>query len=187
METYNKVKEKEKGPFIICVDTSDSMSGTPEHIAKVICFAILKMAAEENRRAFLVNFSVGIQVLDLHDISRSLDDIAKFLQMSFYSGTSITLALIEVLRQLETEAYEDADVLVISDFIMYRVEDDVLERMRKHQLNNGTQFHCLTMSDEPLEQLLPYFDSNWLYDPKEKGIIRELTRELRTIQDRKTW
>ena len=65
-------------------------------------FAILKMAAEENRRAFLVNFSVGIQVLDLHDISRSLDDIAKFLQMSFYSGTSIPLALIEVLRQLET-------------------------------------------------------------------------------------
>lgn len=56
-ETNLRTKLKEKGPFIICVDTSDSMHGTPEHIAKVLCFAILKMAAKDNRRAYLINFS----------------------------------------------------------------------------------------------------------------------------------
>ncbi|HAA57674.1 MAG TPA: hypothetical protein DCE42_23100 [Myxococcales bacterium] len=187
LETYQKVKQKEKGPFIICVDTSDSMRGLPEHIAKVLCFAILKMAAEDDRRAFLINFSTQVETIDLYDLSRSLDAIANFLQMSFHAGTSISMALYEVLRQLDTESYKDADVLVISDFIMYRVEQDIVERMRHHQINQGTQFHCLTLSSTPVEQFMGLFDSNWIYDPEQKGVIRELSNDMRTIRGREVY
>ena len=181
MEIFQKVRQKEKGPFIICVDTSESMKGRPEQLAKAICLGILKMAIRENRRAYLINFSVGIQTLDLYDIANSIDSIAKFLQMSFYGGTDASLALYEALRQLKNENYEDADVLMISDFVMYKIDEDVLADIRFHQQNKNTEFHSLTLSDEPNSEILARFDTNWIYDPKEKGIVRELTRGLATI------
>lgn len=180
-ETDLITKRKDKGPFILCVDTSDSMNGTPEQIAKVLCFAILKLAARDNRRAFLISFSTGIQTIDLFDIGRSLEDIVAFLRMSFHGGTDITLAINETLRQLQTESYRDADVLIISDFIMYKIEDDVLDRVRYHQQNNGTTFHSLTLYDDPNAEVIEQFDSNWIYDPADKGIIRELAGELRNL------
>lgn len=184
-EVFNRVRQKEKGPFIVCVDTSESMTGRPEQIAKVLCFGILKMAMRENRRAYLINFSIGIKTLDLHDIANSIDEIAKFLRMSFYGGTDITLALGEAIRQLRTNDYAEADVLVISDFIMYKVSPDTLQEISYFQQNKDTQFHSLTLSTEPNADILNRFDTNWLYDPKEKGIIRELTRGLQTIGNRK--
>ncbi|MEM0994274.1 MAG: VWA domain-containing protein [Bacteroidota bacterium] len=183
-EIHQKVKQKEKGPFIICVDTSESMMGRPEQIAKVLCLGILKMAAKDNRRAYLINFSIGIETLDLFDISNNLDSIAKFLNMSFYGGTDISLPLYEALRQLQNHDYEDADVLVISDFIMYKIDEDVLQQVRFQQQNKNTQFHSLTLSKEPNPYVLEYFDTNWVYDPKEKGIIKSLTAGLKTIAAR---
>ncbi|MDX1906221.1 MAG: VWA domain-containing protein [Bacteroidia bacterium] len=183
-EIRQRTRVKAKGPFIICVDTSDSMSGLPERIAKVICFAILKMAAADNRRAFLINFSVGIKTLDLYDIAGSLDAIAAFLRMSFKGGTDMTLALHEALRQLQTENYREADVLVVSDFIMYRIAPEVLQLVRHHQQNHDTRFHSLTLCDDPEAEVIQQFDSNWVYDPADKGIIRELAGKLRVLRGR---
>jgi uncharacterized protein with von Willebrand factor type A (vWA) domain len=47
-----KEKEEAKGPFIICVDTSGSMHGTPETVAKTLCFAILKIAIKRKQKMF---------------------------------------------------------------------------------------------------------------------------------------
>jgi uncharacterized protein with von Willebrand factor type A (vWA) domain len=182
-EVNQRVRLKEKGPFIVCVDTSESMTGRPEQLAKVLCLGILKMAIKENRRAYLINFSQGIKTLDLFDIASSINEIAKFLRMSFYGGTDISLALYEAIRQLRSNDYQDADVLIISDFIMYKVNKDVLQDVKFFQQNKGTQFHSLTLSSEPNDQILNYFDTNWLYNPKKKGIIREMTLGLRTIKD----
>ena len=184
MEVHSRVKQKEKGPFIVLVDTSESMSGRPEQIAKVLCLGILKMAIKDNRRAFLINFSIGIQTLDLFDIYNSLEDVAAFLRMSFNGGTDASLALSEALRQLRKNDYQDADVLMISDFIMYRIDKDVLDDIRYFQQNKGTEFHSLTLSKEANSEILQRFDTNWIYDPRQKGIIKELTRGLGTIGER---
>lgn len=181
-EINQRVRQKEKGPFIVCVDTSESMTGRPEQIAKVLCMGILKMAINENRRAYLINFSRGIKTLDLYNIADSIDEIAAFLRMSFYGGTDVSLALYETIRQLKGNDYEDADVLIISDFIMYKIDDDVLREVRYFQQNKGTQFHSLTLSKEANPEVLEFFDTNWVYDPKQKGIIRELTAGLQDIR-----
>ncbi len=183
-EINQRINQKEKGPFIVCVDTSESMHGRPEQIAKVLTLGILKMAMNQNRKAYLINFSIGIQTLNLHDIANSIDDIAAFLKMSFYGGTDATLALYEAIRQLGTNDYEDADILMVSDFIMSKMDADVLEQIRYHQQNKNTQFHCLTLGNDANENVLAVFDTNWIYDPKEKGIIRALTRGFQTIKER---
>ena len=184
MEINQRVKQREKGPFIVCVDTSQSMMGRPEEIAKVLTLGILKMAIASNRRAYLINFSTGIQTVDLYDIANSIDELAKFLQMSFYGGTDATLALYEALRQLKSHDYEDADVLMISDFVMYKIDQDVLNEVKYFQHNKNTEFHSLALSREANAELLQRFDTNWVYDPRERGVIRELTRGLSTISSR---
>lgn len=183
-EKYVRVRKKEKGPFIICVDTSDSMSGMAEHIAKVLCFAIMKIAVEQNRPAYLINFSTGIQCIDLLQIGNSLDEIAAFLQMSFHGGTDITLAFYETFRQLQSEKYEDADVLIISDFIMYKLDEDILQRVHHFQKNQNTMFYSLILSENPNAEVVNHFDATWLYDPEQKGVIEELSRKVRSVSKR---
>lgn len=183
-EVHQRIKQKEKGPFILCVDTSESMLGRPEQIAKVLALGILKMAIRENRKAYLINFSIGIKTIDLYEVADSIDELAKFLRMSFHGGTDISLPLYEAIRQIKTQDYQDADVLVISDFIMYRVDKEVLKDVQHFQMNRGTQFHSLTLSNEPNPEILSQFDTNWVYNPSEKGVMRELTHGLEAIRDR---
>ena len=177
-EVHQRVKQREKGPFIVCVDTSQSMMGRPEEIAKVLTLGILKMAINSNRRAYLISFSTGVQTIDLYDIANSIDELAAFLRMSFYGGTDATLALYEALRQLKGNDYQDADVLMISDFVMYKIDQDILNEVRFFQQNKGTEFHSLALSTEANAEILGRFDTNWVYDPARKGVIRELTRGL---------
>lgn len=183
--TFQHTKKKEKGPFIVCVDTSGSMEGEPEQIAKVLCFGIMKMASAENRRAYLINFSTGVQTLDLLNIADHVDTLAHFLQMSFMGGTDISLALHEALEQLQKHQYEDADVLVISDFIMYKLDQEVARRMAFQQVNHNTKFHSLIITDEGNPAIIDLFDNVWLYDPNEKGIFRSIREDVSTLMRRK--
>ena len=98
-----KAKESDKGPFVICVDTSGSMHGTPEYVAKVLCFAILKIAIEDKRKCYLISFSTSIQTMDLADLPNSLDKVVEFLQMSFHDGTDATPAVTHAIKILNTE------------------------------------------------------------------------------------
>ncbi|PHI19074.1 hypothetical protein CEQ90_14970 [Lewinellaceae bacterium SD302] len=184
MEVNQRIRQKEKGPFIVCVDTSESMTGRPELIAKVLCLGIIKMAIRENRRAYLINFSVGIKTIDLLDVANSLEAVAGFLKMSFYGGTDASLALYEALRQLKSNDYEDADVLMISDFVMYKIDRDVLADIAHQQQNKNTEFHSLALSSEANADILERFDTNWIYDPEKRGVIKELSRGLEVIRGR---
>lgn len=175
-EIYNRVREKERGPFILCVDTSESMMGRPEQVAKVLALGILKMAGRVGRRAYLINFSTGIQTLDLHDVARSLEDIAGFLRMSFRGGTDISLPLYECFRQLRGDDYREADVLVISDFIMYKLDDDITQEMAHFQHNKATEFHALVLGQHGNEQIVGAFDTTWQYDGA--GVVKRVAREL---------
>ena len=53
-----KSQENEKlGPMILCVDTSGSMVGLPENIAKAMALFLGTKAKSENRSCFVINFS----------------------------------------------------------------------------------------------------------------------------------
>ncbi len=177
-----RIKRKEKGPFIICIDTSGSMEGLPERIAKTLCFAILKMAAKEQRKAYLINFSIGIKTLNLLDLSQSMEMLLKFLSMSFYGGTDVSPALIEALQMLQSNDYKQADVLVVSDFVMFDIREDVLKKIRQEQ-QKDTKFHSLTISNYPNPDIIRSFDNNWRYDPESREVIRQLWKDLQSLQE----
>jgi uncharacterized protein with von Willebrand factor type A (vWA) domain len=175
-----KEKEDKKGPFIICVDTSGSMHGTPETIAKVLCFAILKIAIRDNRKCYLISFSTGIQTLNLTDLKNSLDKIVNFLCMSFHGGTDAMPAMKEALRMLSTEDYKKADVIMISDFVMPGFDTQTKEQILKAK-ENKTKFHSLVIGSSQNQAVIQEFDNNWIYDPKNPNKIIELVQFTKNI------
>ena len=94
----------------------------------------------------------------------------------------MTLALKEGLRKLDEGRYKDADVLVVSDFVMFRMAQPVLDAVRSHRHNHQTRFHVLTFDEIPSKELRSSFDSVWYSDPKRPGVIEEMADQLRSIR-----
>ena len=166
-----KEKEETKGPFIICVDTSGSMHGTPETVAKTLCFALLKMAVKDNRKCYLISFSTEIETLNLTDLKNNLEKLIEFLSMSFDGGTDATPAMRKALRMLETEDYKKADVIMVSDFVMSGFDEQT-----KNQINAAkekeTKFHSLVIGDSGNKNTIEEFDSNWAYNTNSGNVLQ---------------
>jgi len=172
-----KAKDGQKGPFIICVDTSGSMHGTPETVAKLLCFAILKIAIRENRKCYLISFSTSIETLNLTDLKNSLDKIIQFLSMSFHGGTDATPAMLESLRMLKTEDYKKADVVMVSDFVMSAFDEHTHQQILQAK-ENKTKFHSLVIGTSQNKGVIKDFDNNWLYDLNSKENVLTLVKDL---------
>ena len=56
--TRQDFDEQPRGPFIVCVDTSGSMGGFNEQCAKAFCLALMRIALADNRRCFIMLFSI---------------------------------------------------------------------------------------------------------------------------------
>jgi uncharacterized protein with von Willebrand factor type A (vWA) domain len=157
------------GPMVICVDTSGSMEGMPETVAKAVVLFLATQARSQRRACHLLNFSTGIQTLDLsHEKGMSL--LMDFLQMSFHGGTDVAPALRHALRTLQEEAYENADLLVISDFVMGRLPRPVLDDIQA-QRDKGSRFHALLIGSEPMASSQSgLFDQAWVHNPETGGV-----------------
>ena len=100
--------------------------------------------------------------------------------MSFDGGTDVGPALSETLDVLQTNDYKEADVLMVSDFVMFKIREDLVEKIKREQYK-GTQFHSLTLSDKANLEVLEAFDNSWAYDPERKDIIRLLADDLQKM------
>jgi uncharacterized protein with von Willebrand factor type A (vWA) domain len=180
LEKRKKEKEDSKGPYIICVDKSGSMHGTPETLAKTLCFSLLKMAIRDNRKCYLISFSTHIETLDMTDLRNSLDKVIHFLSMSFHGGTDAGPALNEALRMLNTTHYKKADVLMISDWIMPGF-DEVTKGLINKAKNKKTKFHSLMISSSQNPAIIQDFDNNWVYDATKPTSVLTLVKNLRSI------
>jgi uncharacterized protein with von Willebrand factor type A (vWA) domain len=154
----------DRGPLVIVLDTSGSMRGKPELVAKACVLALVRVAWEEERSCYLVSFSTGIRTLDITDLKNNLGPFLDFLKFSFHGGTDLTPALREALRVLATNNYRDADVLVLSDFATPKIPAPLRRLIRGQQENSGTRFYSLTVSTRPLNDFLNIFDAGWIYE-----------------------
>ena len=174
------------GPIIICVDTSGSMQGVPEQTAKVATFALAKTAIKTHRKCFLISFSTGIETLDISDFKKpnALEALVEFLNKSFNGGTDATPALAECLRQLKTENYKNADVLMISDFVMASLQKNIASAIRTEQ-ENGTSFNSLVIGNSANNRAIECFDENITYNPYDEASRQEFYKRIRQMALRK--
>ena len=180
-------KKKPKGPIIICVDTSGSMHGTPENIAKTVTFALSKIALEEERKCYLISFSTGIETLDMSDFKKgdSLQKLVRFLQMSFNGGTDASPALQHAIKMLQSNDYKNADVLMISDFVMANLPRNLIDAIEVEKEKN-TDFYSLVIGISGNQDTIDYFNHNWSYNTNDVHASRHLVEQLHSIKMRPT-
>ena len=114
-ETEEKISNK--GPIVVCLDTSGSMKGTPLLRAKALVLSITKILREENRELYVILFGAKGQFQEVslegeEDICRAI----KFLKKSYEGGTDFETPLrrgIEIIS--EKENYRKADILMVTD------------------------------------------------------------------------
>jgi len=168
----------ERGPAIICVDTSGSMLGLPEQVAKAAVLALAQRLAVDRRRIEILAFSSEVKSFTMDHESTRLPDLARFLAGSFHGGTDLVKALAAAIERLGESAYRNADVLVISDFRVPKIADRFLAEINRHH-HQGTLFHSLTVSRAPVIDPLHIFDSSWLFSTESGRIAPESLRAIR--------
>ena len=157
-------EEDKKGPLIVCVDTSGSMQGMPETIAKAVALYLATAARQQKRECFLINFSTSIETLDLSQPG-GMRELIHFLQKSFRGGTDAAPALERAVQTMQTKDYQKADLLVVSDFVMGELPQ-ALSPLIAAAKENGNRFFSLvisnTIGNNALESV---FDCEWHYQP----------------------
>lgn len=171
-EKVTVADEENTGPIIICVDTSASMAGTPENVAKALTLSLLSKAISQNRKCYLINFSTSIVTLDLTP-PKGIRDLIDFLKMSFNGGTDVSTALYEGLRMMSEEDYKKADLLVISDFVHNDLPHDVVSFCKK-QKRKDNRFFALSVGSFGIKRIDEnVFDQVWIYQPHSGSISAE--------------
>ena len=151
---------KNEGAMIICVDTSSSMSGNREYLAKAITLFLATKASMQNRACYLINFSTDIETMELSgkDNARNL---INFLTMSFNGGTDVAPALKEGLKKMQEDSFKQSDLIVISDGCFGDISQNLQQQMQD-QRHKGNKFYLLDIDDNSNEKT--FFDTHWVYD-----------------------
>lgn len=116
-ETETRRPARERGPILAVIDTSGSMHGLPEQVAKALVLEALRTAHAEKRPCRLYAFSGPGQAVE-HALDLSPEGIASlldFLGLSFGGGSDPTEVMAKVLRQLRDNEWAKADILFVSD------------------------------------------------------------------------
>ncbi|WP_333003885.1 ATPase RavA stimulator ViaA [Vibrio coralliilyticus] len=165
----NKQVDVEKGPFIVCVDASGSMSGFPEQCAKAMAYALMQIALAEDRDCFVILFSTE-QIT--YELTRQdgLREASDFLTYSFHGGTDLEPVLMKSMDLMGGDRYKNADMVVISDFIAPKQSDEMLAKVAKLKKRKN-RFHAISLSKYGNPDLMSMFDHSWAYHPNLVGRI----------------
>ena len=140
-EGEKKVPRPERGPIVLAVDTSGSMQGPPEIVAKAVALEAMRVAHAEKRRCFVYAWSAGAAPAE-HELSLDPEGVGKlieFLGFSFHGGSDPVPVVSRVLDKLRESEWKRADVLVVSDG-EWPVGNDLPARIAESR-ERGTRFH----------------------------------------------
>jgi uncharacterized protein with von Willebrand factor type A (vWA) domain len=117
---FERTPVKSGGPIIVCLDTSWSMAGPRERLAKAVVLECAHLAAKQSRALIVLAFS-GSNNLQEYEVDTSatregLSNLLKFLGSSFSGGTDVTGPLLRAMELIESsQDWAFADVVLVTD------------------------------------------------------------------------
>ncbi|MGI2879479.1 VWA domain-containing protein [Vibrio furnissii] len=159
-EKQGNKSNKNRGPMVICLDTSGSMKGLPENIAKATVLECLKVAYREKRRCYVYLFGSKKEVseLDLTLDASGFNDLLNFLTMSFGGGTDAEGPLNKALEKCDLEEWYKADILLVSDG-EFPVSSGLSKKISNRREKHGLQVHGIQIGNSN------YTSMNIICDP----------------------
>ena len=157
--------KSQKGPIYICVDTSGSMTGEPEVIAKTLALAIVIVAQRDRRPACMINYSHNLSFFILTDFQRQRQKFLSFLSHSYGGGNDENRLFDFIFKKMPdnpryrqlASSFEGADILLISDFEWSSISNGNkkliaearMEGMKFYGLGIHTREYLLDKIDDP--------------------------------------
>lgn len=163
----NKVN-RNRGPMIVCLDTSGSMQGTPENVAKALVLQCISVAQKEKRPCFVYLFGSKDEVkeMELTPNKAGLEQMILFLSMSFGGGTDVEGPLNMALERSDEKQWQQADILLVSDG-EFSVTSGLSRKIKNRKEQRAMSVHGVVIGDslspmdkicEPLHQFSSWLD-----------------------------
>ena len=151
-------RARQKGPMVVCLDTSASMLGVPTEIAHSLVVKLLQLALGQDRELMLIPFSVNARPFDVRKNRTSLLDFFRKQASGDTDATQMLQLMVSTL--CSREEYGGADVLLVSDFQIPMPHASLLRQLNlMHEA--GTKFFGLQIGETPESAWPGYFDRIW--------------------------
>ena len=134
------------GPLLLCLDTSGSMQGSREKVAKAIAVEALRQAKSQNRPCMLYSFSGPNEVQELE--LTSLPPLLDFISHSFHGGTDLVKPLDLALERLDQEVWNNSDILLVSDGEVPMPKQEVVDKLDHAKQDMELRVHGILVGAE---------------------------------------
>jgi len=148
------VEEKGKGPMIVCLDGSSSMSGDKEIWSKAVTLTLLEIARKQRRLFRSICFSSAetpLQVLDMNPRDRYEVETKTIMDLAEYfpgGGTDFQKPLDAALDCLRESRFKKGDVIFITDGEC-QVDTQWAERFREEKEKLGFSLFSILIDMGP--------------------------------------
>lgn len=113
-----------RGPMVVCVDGSGSMTGSKEIWAKAVALTLMEIARREKRGCLAIVFSDGDQLFEVELLGRGArgsrlrvreEEVLKFAEHFPGGGTNFEAPLERALAAVTEGNYRNGDIIFITD------------------------------------------------------------------------
>ncbi|MSP40317.1 MAG: hypothetical protein EXR70_17655 [Deltaproteobacteria bacterium] len=148
------VEEKGKGPMIVCLDGSSSMSGDKEIWSKAVTLTLLEIARKQRRLFRSICFSSAdtpLQVLDMNPRDRYEVETKTVMDLAEYfpgGGTDFQTPLDAALACLRESRFKKGDIIFITDGEC-QVDPEWAEKFREEKEKLGFSLFSILIDMGP--------------------------------------
>lgn len=159
----------ERGPMILAIDTSGSMRGAPENIAKAVVLEALRTARRERRGCLLIAFGGPDEIVERELCPperphEGLDALLALLGQGFDGGTDVQSPIERAVQRVREARWSSADLLIVSDG-EFGCTPATLQHLEDARRELGLRVQGVLVGDrETLGLLQTCDDIHWLRD-----------------------
>ena len=137
------------GPILLCLDTSGSMMGARETVAKALALECMRQARTQRRACYVYAFSGPreCQEFSLSFSAQGMAHMLSFLSGSFHGGTDVDEPLRRCLARLHERAWAEADILLVTDGEIPEPDAALLADLRAASDTLGLKVHGLLVGE----------------------------------------
>ena len=161
----------ERGPIILCLDTSGSMRGGPETLAKAVALQALRTAHAEQRGCLLIAFGGPGEIVE-RELAKGRDGLAALLDLmgqGFDGGTDVQSPIERAIERVHEQRWASADLLIVSDG-EFGCTPAMLARLDDAQNRLGLRVQAVLVGDRETLGLMEVADDIfWVRDWRRHG------------------
>ena len=168
----------ERGPIIICLDTSGSMRGAPEMVAKAVVLQAVRTAHAERRACLLIAFGGPDEIIERAlagapnagpNPGAALSALLDLMGQGFDGGTDLQGPIARAIERVHEARWASADLLIVSDG-EFGCTADTLDRLDAARAQFGLRVQGVLVGDRETLGLMAVADHIfWVRDWRRHG------------------